>query len=118
MKKMYKFICILGLLTLMGCSANGVIPEARNIEIVSEEPDRSHCRYMGEVVGSQGNWITGDFTSNKALIVDARNELKNQAYELGGNIIYIQLLKNTNAYKSLGTTNTTAIGKVFKCQYI
>ena len=46
----------------------------------------------------------------------ARNELRNKAYKLGGNIVYIQDMKNTNAWGSLGTTNTTAIGKVYKCK--
>ena len=48
------------------------------------------------------------FTSNKNLVVGARNELRNEAYKLGANIVYIQDMKNTDAHGSLGTTNTKA----------
>ena len=76
-----------------------------------------NCKYLGEIVGSQGNWFTGDFTSNKDLVIGARNELRNEAHKLGANIVYIQDMKNTNKFHSLGTTNTTAIGKAYKCNY-
>ncbi len=105
----------LALLALSGCAAKQVIPEAASIEIVIERPNSENCKFLGEIVGSQGNWVTGDFTSNKNLVVGARNELRNRAYTLGGNIVYLQDMKNTNAYGSTGTTNTTAVGKVYKC---
>ncbi|MDE1462864.1 DUF4156 domain-containing protein [Spartinivicinus poritis] len=111
-----KSLVFTSLLALTGCSANKVLPQASNIELVNIAPNFSKCSYLGEVVGSQGNWFTGDFTSNENLMVGARNELKNEAFKLGGNIVYVQELRNTNAHQSLGTTNTTAIGKVYKCQ--
>jgi hypothetical protein len=101
---------------LSGCSAIKVNPQAMNIELVNDAPDKAKCVFLGEVIGSQGNWATGDFTSNKNLVIGARNELRNEAYKLGGNIVYIQDMKNTNAYGSLGTTNTTAVGKVYNCK--
>tara|TARA_Y100001001_G_scaffold157512_1_gene175766 strand:+ start:26 stop:379 length:354 start_codon:yes stop_codon:yes gene_type:complete len=104
-------------LTLIGCSAHSVKPGAETVEIVIEQPDRDSCEFKGEIVGSQGNWFTGDFTSNENLVVGARNEARNKAYELGANVIYMQDMKNTNAWGSLGTTNTTAVGKAYKCDY-
>lgn len=101
--------------SLIGCAATKVTKEAQSVEIVNEKPDTGKCKFVGEIVGSQGNWITGDFTSNKALVIGARNELRNKAYKLGANIVYIQDMKNTNSYGSLGTTNTTAVGKAYKC---
>jgi hypothetical protein len=103
-------------LSLFGCAAKPVLPEAQSIEIVTEAPDRSKCQLLGEVTGSQGNWFTGDFTSNKNLVIGARNELRNEALKLGGNLVHVQDMKNTNAWGSLGTTNTTAIGKVYRCK--
>tara|TARA_Y100000034_G_C6788119_1_gene352663 strand:+ start:500 stop:724 length:225 start_codon:yes stop_codon:yes gene_type:complete len=73
---------------------------------------------MGEIVGSQENFITGDFTSNANLVIGARNQLRNEAYKLGGNLVHIQDMKNTNAYGSLGTTNTIAVGKAYYCSYL
>lgn len=93
------------------------MPGAETVELVNERPDQSQCKFLGEVVGSQGNWLTGDLTSNKDLIIGARNELRNEAYKLGGNLVYIQDLQNTNAHGSLGTTNTTGVGKAYKCSY-
>lgn len=39
---------------------------------------------LGEVAGSQGNWITGAYTSDKNLLVGARNDLRNETFELDG----------------------------------
>jgi len=110
-----KLLILLPVLILTGCSAAKTVPGAENVEIVNEMDNKMECTYLGEVVGSQGNWLTGDFTPNKNLVIGARNELRNEAIKLGGNIVYLQDMKNTNAYGSLGTTNTTAVGKVYNC---
>jgi Domain of unknown function (DUF4156) len=114
---MNKFISVAVSLSLLsGCSAIQTIPGAETVEIVNEVPNRERCLFLGEIIGSQGNWATGDYTSNKNLVLGARNELRNEAYGLGGNIVYIQDMKNTNAYGSMGTTNTTAVGKAYRCK--
>ena len=101
---------------LSGCAANAVRPEAQSVEIVNELPNLNKCKFLGKIVGSQGNWFTGDYTSNKNLVVGARNELRNETHTLGGNVVYVQDMKNTNAWGSLGTTNTTAVGKAYRCE--
>jgi len=111
-----KLLSILTISIFMSaCSAIHTLPGAEGVEIVNESPDKDKCKFLGEIVGSQGNWATGDFTSNKDLVIGARNELRNEAHKLGGNIVYIQDMKNTNAWRSAGTTNTTAIGKAYIC---
>lgn len=109
-------LILLGTCVLCGCAAKAVLPEAQHVEIVNEAPDRTRCKFLGEVTGSQGNWFTGDYTSNRNLVIGARNELRNEAHKRGGNVVQIQDMKNTNKADSLGTTNTTAVGKVFLCQ--
>ena len=109
-------ITLLGVL-IAGCAAVQVLPEARAIELVNEPPDRTICEFLGEVVGSQGNFITGDYTSNKNLVIGARNELRNEASKLGANVVYVQDHKNTSAHGSLGTTNTTVVGKAYRCTF-
>ncbi|AKE52779.1 DUF4156 domain-containing protein [Kangiella geojedonensis] len=104
-------------ISLAACSAIQTKPGAENIELVNEVPSKTKCTYLGEIAGSQGNWATGDFTSNENLVVGARNDLRNKAFDLGGNLVYIQDHKNTNAWGSLGTTNTTVIGKVYRCNF-
>ena len=108
---------IIAALIFSGCSAQKTIPGAQQVEMVIDAPNKENCIFLGEVVGSQGNWFTGDFTSNKNLVVGARNEMKNLAHELGANVVYVQNIKNTNAYGSMGTTNTTGIGKAYRCKY-
>jgi hypothetical protein len=100
---------------VVGCTANEVMPQARSVEIIDEQPDRKKCKFLDEVVGYQGNWFTGEFTSIKNLVAGARNELRNEAYKLGGNIVYIQVMKHPDEWWLLGTKNTIAIGKVYKC---
>jgi hypothetical protein len=112
---MRKSIIFLTLASLIGCSANQVSKDAAHIEIVYEKPERSKCKFVGEVVGSQGNWFTGDFTSNEALVIGARNTLRNKTYELGGNIVHVQNMSNASAWGALGTTNTTVVGKAYSC---
>lgn len=115
-QKLRSILIISAAVSILGCAAKPVLPAAQGIEIVTETPDRSKCKLLGEVTGSQGNWFTGDFTSNKNLAIGARNEIRNEAHMLGGNLVHIQDMKNTNAWGSLGTSNTTAIGKVYRCQ--
>ncbi|RYV03353.1 DUF4156 domain-containing protein [Shewanella sp. OPT22] len=101
---------------LTGCSAIPAHPEAENVELVNTAPDAAKCRFIKEIVGSQGNFLTGDFTPNEDLVIGARNELRNKAHQHGANVVYIQDMKNTNAYGSLGTTNTTVVGKAYFCK--
>lgn len=114
--KLKAVVCLAASVSLLGCAAKPVLPEAQSIEIVTEAPDRLKCQLLGEVTGSQGNWFTGDLTSNRNLVIGARNEMRNEAHRLGGNLVHVQDMKNTNAWGSLGTTNTTAIGKVYRCK--
>jgi hypothetical protein len=117
MKKIPKVLITVTFLTLFSCAAKTLTPGAEKIELVNELPDRSKCEYLGEIVGTQGNWFTGDFTANEDLVVGARNELRNKAFELDGNIVYIQDLEHSSASESTGTTNVTGIGKVYKCVF-
>lgn len=100
---------------LAGCAAIQTTPQGAGVELVNDKPV-GNCKALGEVIGSQGNWFTGDLTSNESLMLGARNDLRNKAAALGGNVVHVQNLSNTNAWGSAGTTNTTVVGKVYKCQ--
>ena len=102
-------------LLLVGCSAAPLNPQAAHVELHTEKPSGA-CQSLGEAVGDQGNWVTGDFTSNKDLLLGARNSLRNKAAEMGGNYVWLQNTLNASAWGSLGTTNTTAVGIVYRCQ--
>ena len=117
-------------LTIQGCSSiQPVSPEVNSKIIVSDNPAPKTCHYLGQALGSQGNFITGKWTSNANLEQGAMTDLKNKAYAMGGN--YVQIITNRagvtgNGYMSGGfsgfmgsssseQTNVTSTGNVYKC---
>lgn len=103
------------LVALVGCAAAPLAPEAREVVITSRLPPKGVCRPVGDVVGSQGNWITGDYTTNENLMIGARNTLKNQAANIGGNVVVVQSQQAHQAWGSLGTSAYSLMGTAFKC---
>jgi len=101
---------------VVGCSAISAKPEAKSVVILTEAPDMDHCRFLGEVAGSQGNWLTGAYTSDKNLLVGARNDIRNETHELGGNAVHIQHVSNSGRYEASGNANTTIIGNAYDCK--
>lgn len=99
---------------LLGCAAKQATNEAASVQLVTDKPEAS-CKALGEAAGSQGNWATGGYTSNKNLIVGARNDLRNQAASMGGNVVYVQDQSNHAASRGNGTTASTVIGTVYRC---
>ncbi|MDH5553373.1 MAG: DUF4156 domain-containing protein [Nitrosomonas sp.] len=103
-------------LILNGCSAISVKPEANQVMIVTEKPDHDRCEFLGEVSGSQGNWLTGGYTSDENLIMGARNDLRNAAYKLGGNTVHVQHVSNSGRHEASGTSSSTIIGNAYNCR--
>lgn len=48
---------------LAGCAATQATQQGAAVEIVTQKP--AGCRLLGEVVGSQGNVFSGDFTTDE-----------------------------------------------------
>ena len=109
-----RITALAALLTLAGCAATKATQEGASVQLATASPS-SNCRLIGEAIGTQGNWATGDLTSNKNLMLGARNDLRNQAAEMGGNYVAIQDASHASAYGSLGTTSTTIAGQVYHC---
>ena len=100
---------------MSGCAAIPTTPEGVKVELVNDRPT-GNCKALGEAIGSQGNWFTGDVTSNADLMLGARNDLRNKAAAMGGNVVHVQNVSNASAWGSSGTTNTTVVGRIYKCQ--
>lgn len=115
MKVGVSFLAVIAAAFVSGCAAIPTTPEGAKVELVNDKPT-GNCKALGEVIGSQGNQFTGDVTSNENLMLGARNDLRNKAAAIGGNVVHVQNLSNTNAWGSAGTTNTTVVGQVYKCQ--
>jgi hypothetical protein len=117
---MKRIILSLIAITLTGCSADSLSPGAAKVRITNNEPGKE-CTYLGDVTGNQGNFLTGGFTSNSNLETGARNDLKNQAVSMGGNVVSIltQRAGQTGSlYDGSGSTeqtNVTIAGNVYRC---
>lgn len=68
------------------------------------------CRYLGEIVGSEGHWYTYLFISNTNLTQGALNDLQNKANTIGANVVFI----NDNISF---TTSVTFYGQGYFCNY-
>lgn len=126
---MNKLISIFALTLLVsGCASIPMDPKAARV-IASPNAAPKECKYVGQVVGNQGNFFTGGFTSNNNLEEGAMNDLRNKANRLGAN--YIQLVTSRagvtgstsgafdghGGYMSGGSqqTNVTNLGNAYSC---
>jgi len=126
---MKKFITLSAIALLVSsCSSIPMDPHASRI-LSSPNPPPKGCKYLGQVVGNQGNFFTGGFTSNRNLEEGAMNDMRNKAAKLGAN--YIQLVTNrAGSTGSMGgsfgadggsfgggsqQTNVTNLGNAYKC---
>jgi len=118
-------------LVLTGCAATeAVSPEVNSKVIASTNPAPKECKFITQVLGSQGNFFTGAWTSNANLEQGSMTDLKNKAYLAHGN--YVQLVTNragvtgSSSFSSDGQggffgggssqqTNVTSTGNVYHC---
>ena len=104
---------LLILLSLVGCSATNVLqPNASKVRIYNSIEDKTTCKYLGEIIGTEGQLYNFLFISNHDLTMGARNDLRNKAHALGGNVIEIE--NNPVAYQ----TSTVFVGNVYNCKEI
>ena len=102
-------------LMLAACGATQVAPEAQKIELTNALKNTEQCEYLGELIGSQGGPVAGDFTTDENLALGARNDLRYKAYEAGANVVEVQDSISASADEAWGTTKITVIGKAYKC---
>ncbi len=91
----------IGLILLTGCSAHPLKPEAHNILVAFDAKAVKNCSPKGILIGSQGDIISYWFTADKNLVTGAINDLKNQAQQLGGNVVLLHeqtVLNNSATY--------------------
>ena len=117
-----KTIILLSSIFVAGCSAISLNDGAQKVLVVnSQQKLPAGCKYLGQVTGKQGNFFTGSYTSNGDLATGAMADLRNKAYNLGGN--YIQLLTNQASTTGSGglmggglqQTGVVNVGNVYSC---
>jgi hypothetical protein len=111
-------ICVAaGVLSLSGCAPVQLAnPAASTVRITNQEPG-GRCTFLGDITGSQGDFLLGTITSNANLESGARNDLKNKAAAMGGNVVYLltQRAGQTGGSDYLAQTNVTLSGNVYRC---
>lgn len=102
-----------------GCAATPLHPVSAGIQLVRTDPE--DCQYLGTVEGSQGNWFTGRWTSNRNLEMGARNALLNNAAERGANTVAVitDRAGNTGSWHrkegGYAQTNVVYVGTAYFC---
>lgn len=104
--------------SLIGCAAAPLEQPAAVNVIVTRNAPADDCIYVGEVLGSQGNFWTAEFTSDEDLIVGARNRMRDEAYAIGANFVQIELENqshNTADLSAGGVFSSVIIGNGYDC---
>ena len=101
-----KSACILSAVSILKI----LLPERQSNEKIydSFEPVEQ-CKFINELVSSEGTWYNYLFISNKELTIASVNDLKNQASEIGANAVHIQYNLNFN-------TSVTFFAQAYKCE--
>ena len=85
---MKSIACALAMILLCGC-VPALNPEAKNVEVVLNPFVTRQGEKVGEVIGSTGSWYSYLFLTNPTMIEGALNDLRNNAYLMGSNRVYI-----------------------------
>lgn len=116
-----RLLCLTTALLLASCAAKELNPAANKVHVSHSKPSGS-CEYLGNVSGDQGNFLTGEYTSNRNLEVGAMNDLKNQAYAMGAT--HVELITNragqsggsNNGHGFFSQTTTVLLGNAYRCR--
>lgn len=79
------------------------------INVATKKRD-TNCRYLGELVSSEGHWYSYLFISNTDLTQGAINDMYNKANKIGANLVYI----NNNIDFA---TSVTLLGQSYVCAF-
>lgn len=83
-------------------------PGDETVRIYSDENMVRNCRFIDEVIGTQGHWYDYLLISNKNLTQGAINDIKTQAKDIGADSVHV----HTNmAFK----TSVTILGQAYVC---
>lgn len=102
---------------LSACAATELIPEAALVRLTHTEPSADTCKFLGDITGNQDNI----FASSRNLETGARHDLKNQAYNMGGNVVYLLTQRSGqtgalfNDFGSNDQSSVTLSGNVYRC---
>lgn len=118
---MNKIIVLISFLLLTACRATPLDAAAAGVRITNSDP--VGCAFLGTVIGEEGGFLTGGWTTNTNLEKGALNTLRNETARLGGNVV--SLLTNRAGVTgweqghSGGSTETNVVmtGSAWSCTH-
>lgn len=105
---------VFGSLLLAGCSGTQQLSSAGQRVTFTDQQPGSQCRLLGNLTGSQSNWLNGAGGEGSSLR-GAANDLRNRAAEMGGNVIYGATSPTQNIWSSFAPLDSKMSGQVYKC---
>ncbi len=111
---LFLFIPIL----VISCAAAPLQATGAGNVLVTRNAPAQGCMFVGEVLGSQGNFWTAEFTSDEDLIRGARNRMRDKAFDLGANFVQIELENQSHntTHDSLGGVySSVVVGNAYEC---
>ncbi len=106
---------------LEACSSTPLKPAASKIVVSEIPPIGANCKLLGQITGHEGNFISGEWTSNEELEKGALNDLKNKAADMGANYLEILTTRQggTGAFGAVvgfnDETTITNSANAYKC---
>ncbi|WP_318392676.1 DUF4156 domain-containing protein [Enterobacter sp.] len=102
-------------LLLAGCSAsNELTSSGQNVRFVEDKPS-ADCRLIGTATGKQSNWLSGQHGEEGGSMRGAANALRNEAANMGGNVIYSVSSPTQGFMSSFVPTASEMTGQVYNC---
>lgn len=101
-------------LLLVGCSTSNELSTAGEQVKFTETKPAAECQFIGEVTGSQSNWLAGN-DGESGSMRGAANDLRNKAAAMGGNVLYGVSSPNQTFLSSFVPGESKMIGQVYKC---
>ena len=102
------------IISVMSCAIS-LQEGAEIVQLIYIQPKEENCQFIGQTSASDGGMVSGDFMSDAKIHRSTANLMKNKAYEMGGNVVYIQQQFNKNKNLTKTMTNQTMLGYVYDC---
>jgi len=102
-------------LLLAGCSSgNDLSAGGQGVRFVEDKPG-AECQLIGMATGKQSNWLSGQHGEEGGSMRGAANALRNQAAQMGGNVLYGVSSPTQGMLSSFVPTASEMQGQVYKC---
>ncbi len=114
--RFFKLKLMMPLLTLMVSACAVELKEGADIvQLIYVQPKKEVCQFIGQTSASDGGMVSGDFMSDADIHKGTANQMKNKAYAMGGNLVYIHQQFDENAQLTSTKTKQTMMGFVYHC---